>query len=55
MTGHVAAFVDFLALNRNASAHTVAAYRRDVLQYLDCVGAPAGPSASSSWRRRTST
>ena len=38
MTGHVSAFVDFLALNRNASAHTVAAYRRDVLQYLDCVG-----------------
>ena len=37
VTGHVAAFVDFLALNRNASAHTVAAYRRDVLQYLDCV------------------
>ena len=38
MTGHVAAFVDFLALNRNASAHTVAAYRRDILQYLDSVG-----------------
>ena len=34
----MSAFVDFLALNRNASAHTVAAYRRDVLQYLDCVG-----------------
>ena len=38
MTSHVSAFVDFLALNRNASAHTVAAYRRDVLQYLDCLG-----------------
>jgi tyrosine recombinase XerC len=38
VTGHVAAFVDFLALNRNASAHTVAAYRRDILQYLDSVG-----------------
>ena len=38
MTGYVSAFVDFLALNRNASAHTVAAYRRDVLQYLDSVG-----------------
>ena len=37
MTAHVAAFVDFLSLNRNASAHTVSAYRRDVLQYLDCV------------------
>jgi integrase/recombinase XerC len=34
----VAAFVDFLALNRHASAHTVAAYRRDILQYLDSVG-----------------
>ena len=38
MTGHVAAFVDFLALNRNASAHTVEAYRRDILQYLGSVG-----------------
>jgi integrase/recombinase XerC len=38
VTGHVAAFVDFLALNRHASAHTVAAYRRDILQYLDSVG-----------------
>jgi integrase/recombinase XerC len=38
VTSHVSAFVDFLALNRNASAHTVAAYRRDVLQYLDCLG-----------------
>jgi integrase/recombinase XerC len=38
VTGHVSAFVDFLALNHNASAHTVAAYRRDVLQYLDCLG-----------------
>ena len=37
MTGYVAAFTDFLALNRNASAHTVEAYRADVEQYLDCV------------------
>ena len=54
MTGHVAAFVDFLALNRNASAHTVAAYRRDVLQYLDCVARLRG-RPSSSWRPRIST
>ena len=38
MTGHLAAFVDFLALNRNASPHTVEAYRRDILQYLGSVG-----------------
>jgi tyrosine recombinase XerC len=44
VTGHVAAFVDFLALNRNASAHTVAAYRRDILQYLDSVGRLRGRS-----------
>ena len=37
MTGHLATFVDFLALNRNASGHTVAAYRRDVRQYLETV------------------
>jgi integrase/recombinase XerC len=37
MTGYVVAFADFLALNRNASAHTVDAYRGDVEQYLDCV------------------
>ena len=37
MTGYVTAFADFLALNRNASAHTVDAYRADVEQYLDCV------------------
>jgi integrase/recombinase XerC len=42
MTGHVAAFVDFLALNRNASAHTVSAYRRDVLQYLASVARVKG-------------
>ena len=37
MTAYVAAFADFLALNRNASTHTVEAYRADVEQYLDCV------------------
>jgi integrase/recombinase XerC len=45
MTGHVAAFVEFLALNRNASAHTVAAYRRDVLQFLGCAARLRGRSA----------
>jgi integrase/recombinase XerC len=42
---YVSAFADFLALNRNASAHTVAAYRRDVLQYLDCVARVKGSAA----------
>jgi len=37
VTAYVAAFADFLALNRNASTHTVEAYRADVEQYLDCV------------------
>jgi integrase/recombinase XerC len=37
VTAYVAAFADFLALNRNASSHTVEAYRADVEQYLDCV------------------
>ncbi len=37
MIQYVTAFADFLALNRNASAHTVEAYRTDVTQYLDCV------------------
>ena len=32
-------FVDFLRLNRNASAHTVAAYRSDVEQYLSFLAA----------------
>ena len=45
MISHLAAFVDFLALNRNASAHTVEAYRRDILQYLDSVGRLRGRTA----------
>jgi integrase/recombinase XerC len=31
----LAAFLDFLRLNRNASAHTVAAYRGDLTQFLE--------------------
>ena len=42
MTGHLTAFVEFLALNRNASPHTVAAYRRDVSQYLACAARVRG-------------
>src|SRR6185295_736916 len=46
MTPYVAAFADFLALNRNASAHTVDAYRSDVEQYLDCVARLRGRAAA---------
>jgi integrase/recombinase XerC len=34
VTAQLRAFVEHLRLNRNASAHTVAAYRRDVTQFL---------------------
>jgi integrase/recombinase XerC len=41
MTGHLKAFLQFLALNRNASAHTVRAYESDLTQWLDHVAAAA--------------
>jgi len=39
MTAHLKAFLQFLALNRNASAHTVRAYDSDLTQFLDHVAA----------------
>jgi integrase/recombinase XerC len=42
---YAAAFADFLALNRNASAHTVDAYRSDVEQYLASVARLRGRPA----------
>ena len=39
MTKTLRAFLEFLRLNRNASAHTVAAYEGDVSQYLSFVAA----------------
>ena len=42
MTGHLKAFLQFLRLNRNASAHTVRAYESDLTQFLASVAAPAG-------------
>jgi integrase/recombinase XerC len=35
VTEHLAAFLEFLALNRNASAHTVRAYESDLTQFLE--------------------
>ena len=42
MHAHLKAFLKFLALNRNASAHTVRAYESDVTQFLDHAAAAAG-------------
>ena len=42
MTGHLKAFLQFLALNRNASAHTVRAYESDLTQLLHHVAGGAG-------------
>src|SRR3989441_4580685 len=41
MIGHLKAFLQFLALNRNASAHTVRAYESDLTQFLGYVAATA--------------
>jgi integrase/recombinase XerC len=41
MIGHLRAFLQFLALNRNASAHTVRAYETDLTQFLGYVAAAA--------------
>src|SRR5688500_12968661 len=40
-------FLDYLRLNRNASAHTVSAYESDIAQFLSFAGAHLGkPSAA---------
>ena len=41
-TDHLKDFLEFLALNRNASTHTVRAYESDLSQWLDHVAATAG-------------
>ena len=42
MTAHLKAFLQFLRLNRNASAHTVRAYETDLAQFLAHAAAAAG-------------
>ena len=41
MIGHLKAFLQFLALNRNASAHTVRAYESDLTQFIGYIAAEA--------------
>jgi integrase/recombinase XerC len=42
MNAHLKAFLQFLRLNRNASAHTVRAYESDLSQFLDHVATLTG-------------
>src|SRR5262245_9923787 len=42
MTAHLKAFLQFLRLNRNASAHTVRAYETDLAQFLSHAAAASG-------------
>jgi integrase/recombinase XerC len=45
MTAYLGQFLQYLRLNRNASAHTVRAYESDLTQFLDHVAARAGQEA----------
>lgn len=47
MQDQLKAFVDFLRLNRNASAHTVRAYESDLSQFLEFVAGQKGRGVSS--------
>src|SRR5579862_1423901 len=46
MNDHLTAFLQFLRLNRNASAHTVRAYQSDLSQFLAFVAAESGVKRS---------
>ena len=55
-TAHLKAFLQFLRLNRNASAHTVRAYESDLTQFLAHAAAPrasSGPALEPSHLDRT--
>ena len=54
MTAHLKAFLQFLALNRNASAHTVRAYESDLSQFLDHAAARSRRQAARRSSRRSS-
>jgi integrase/recombinase XerC len=47
MTTELKAFVQFLRLNRNVSAHTVRAYESDLMQFLSHTAAAAGMKAAA--------
>jgi len=48
LTGQVAAFLEYLATQRNASSHTVAAYRNDLHQFAAFVRHQRGESADAA-------
>jgi integrase/recombinase XerC len=47
MTAYLKDFLDFLQLNRNASAHTVRAYESDLTQFLDHAARRAGTTRAT--------
>lgn len=47
MRDHLKAFLDYLRLNENASAHTVRAYESDLTQYLEFLAAHLGRRVSA--------
>ena len=54
MNEHLKAFLEHLALNENASAHTVRAYESDLTQFLDLHWRRTPDAASRARRRPTS-
>lgn len=47
MRDHLRAFLEYLALNRHASAHTVRAYDSDLTQFLESMAAQSGRRVSA--------
>src|SRR5207248_437929 len=54
MTEQLKAFLKFLALNRNASPHTVRAYESDLAQFIDHAAALAGVRRAGAETARSS-